>query len=99
MREDLASVVARIDRRVARLLQATGIGRELPIEDRSNECPVPTALESCLQLGLRGGAFGRTDEGGGGSAAPRDPAEELFGRRAQRSGAAEAGGFNLQAQA
>lgn len=97
-RDDLAQVVAAIDRRVAKLLHRRGLATTMSDDGNSNECPEPTALEACQQLGLRGGTYGHIDAQGHARMPVPDPDDLRFGRRAPRSGAAESGGWNLQAQ-
>jgi hypothetical protein len=92
-REDIATVAARVEKRMTRWLRRRGLVDERPEEERSNEAPDPSPLEACMQLSLFGGAFLRlTDDG-----TPVPLEQPRFGAGTKSPWAAEAAGFNVHA--
>ena len=93
-RADLATVAARVEKRMIRWLRRRGLVDERAAEDRSNEAPELSPLEACMQLSLVDSASLRLAEGGRaravrphgaptrrGGAAPRPPGKSTDSRR------------------
>jgi hypothetical protein len=67
-RAEIASVAARVEKRMRRWLRRGGLLDERAEEDRSNEAPELSPLEACMQLSLFGSTYVRP--GGDGAAVP-----------------------------
>jgi hypothetical protein len=52
---DIAAVAARVERRMRRWLRRRGLRGERAAEDRSNEAPVLSPMEACMQASLFAG--------------------------------------------
>jgi hypothetical protein len=91
-REDIAAVAARVEKRMTRWLRRRGLIDERPAEERSNEAPELSPLETCMQLSLFGGTLVCLADDG---TVPL--ADERFRAAAKSTWAAEASGFNVHA--
>jgi len=96
-REDIATVAARVEKRLMRWLRRRKLVDDRPIEEQSNEAPELSPLESCMQMSLFGGVFVRLDEDGVPLAEPDDDRFRTRGKSAKSTSAAEVGGFNIHA--
>ncbi|HEX5138832.1 MAG TPA: transposase [Planctomycetota bacterium] len=92
-REDIASVAARVGKRMTRWLRRRGLVDDRPIEDRGSESLEPSPLEACMQMSLFGGAFLRLDEAG----VPVPVDDQRFATRSKSPWAAEVRGYDVHA--
>jgi hypothetical protein len=93
-REEIATVAARVEKRMARWLRRRGLIDDRPKDERSNEAPELSPIEACMQLSLFGGALLRLDDGS--RPLPLDD-DERFRTRAKSPWTAEAEGYNVHA--
>jgi hypothetical protein len=91
-RADLATVAARVEKRMIRWLRRRGLVDERAAEDRSNEAPELSPLEACMQLSLVDSTYLRLAEGG-----VPVPLDEHRFRAAPGPQGAEVSGFNVHA--
>jgi hypothetical protein len=75
-RAEIASVAARVEKRMRRSLRRRGLLDERAEEDLSNEAPELSPLEACMQLSLFGSTYVRL--GGDGAAVPLAGEEARF---------------------
>jgi hypothetical protein len=94
-RIDIASVAARVEKRMRRWLRRRGFLDEQREEDRSNEAPELSPLEACMQMSLFGSTFLRL--AGDGVPVPFARDDARFRAAGKGPWVAEASGFNVHA--
>jgi hypothetical protein len=94
-RAEIASVAARVEKRMRRWLRHRGLLDERAEEALSNEAPELSPLEACMQLSLFGSMYVRL--GRDGVPAPLAGEEARFRAAGKGPWVAEASGFNVHA--
>ena len=94
-RAEIASVAARVEKRMRRWLRRRGLLDERAEEALSNEAPELSPLEACMQLSLFGSTYVRL--GGDGAAVPLAGEEARFRAAGKGPWVADASGFNVHA--
>lgn len=93
---DVAAVAGRVEKRMRRWLRRRGLLDERPAEDRSNEAPVLSPMEACMQASLFAGEFAHVREG-----APQPDEHEVdearFRGLTKSPWSAAVGGFDVHA--
>src|SRR5262249_47380301 len=93
---EVAAVAGRVEKRVRRWLRRRGLLDERAVEDRSNEAPVLSPMEACLQASLFAGELARVRESTPEQEEP-DADEARFRVQSKSPWSAEVGGFNVHA--
>jgi hypothetical protein len=93
-REELGTILRHVERRVQAWLKRRGLLDERPLEDRSNEAPVPAALEAFAAIAMQRGVVRelRSDA----DAAGEENVASVDASPA-KTGAVEYAGYNLEA--
>jgi putative transposase len=94
-RAEIASVAARVEKRMRRWLRHRGLLDERAAEALSNETPELSPLEACMQMSLFGSTYVRL--AGDGAPEPLARAEARFRAAGKGPWVAEASGFNVHA--
>ena len=94
-RAEIASVAARVEKRMRRWLRHRGLLDERAEEALSNEAPELSPLEACMQLSLFGSTYVRL--AGDGAAVPLAGEEACFRAAGKGPWVADVSGFNVHA--
>ena len=94
-RAEIASVAARVEKRLRRWLRRRGLLDERAEEDRSNEAPELSPLQACMQLSLFGSTSSRHAKDG--AAVPLAVDDARCRGAGKGPWVAEASGFHVHA--